>query len=190
MYMFTKYLILFVILAGLLTPLKINASGRQMTTSDPNSGVVVRDENGVMYLTTELNPGTEVATPSDPNNPVNPGDGNVSGVDPSSASNIIPPAGYFQSAEGLGNRLLQIVMAATVLLALAFLIWGGFKWITSGGDKGKTDNARSGLISAVVGVIIVASSYAILLLVLNFLGYENLNDVLDDTDLVTQEVNL
>lgn len=70
-------------------------------------------------------------------------------------------------------------MVIAALLAFAFLILGGFRWITSGGDRGKITQARSTLIAAVLGLVMVSASYAILLLTLRFLGFESLNAVLD-----------
>ena len=55
-----------------------------------------------------------------------------------------------------------------ILLALIFLIWGGFKWIISGGDKGKVDSARSTIISSLVGLIIVFLSWFIMNMILEF----------------------
>ena len=67
----------------------------------------------------------------------------------------------------------------SALLVFSQLIWGGLEWITSGGDKGKVEGARNKITAAVIGLIIVASSFAILQLVLNFLGYQSINEVLN-----------
>jgi hypothetical protein len=69
----------------------------------------------------------------------------------------------------LGNiisNILNIVFAIGVVLALFYLIWGAFTWITSGGDKGKTADARNKIIAAVVGLILLAAVWALLSLVL------------------------
>lgn len=89
--------------------------------------------------------------------------------------------GFATDFGSLLSALLTFVMVIAALLVFLYLIWGGIEWITSGGDKGKTQAARSKIIAAVVGLIIVASSYAILLLALNFLGFESLNDVFEQT---------
>jgi NADH:ubiquinone oxidoreductase subunit 6 (subunit J) len=79
-------------------------------------------------------------------------------------------AGFFTSFENLFSRVLTIVMVLAALLVLFYLVWGGIDWITSGGDKGKTESARNKITAAVIGLIIVAASYAIFQLVLTFLG--------------------
>jgi hypothetical protein len=38
--------------------------------------------------------------------------------------------------------ILQGAMIIAAILVFAYLIWGGIQWITSGGDKGKTDYRR------------------------------------------------
>ena len=94
---------------------------------------------------------------------------------------IVLPEGFFSDFPTLFNRLLTLIIAIAALLVFLYLIWGGIDWITSGGDKGKTEQARQKIVAAVIGLIIVAASYAILTLALNFLGYTSLNDVFNDT---------
>ncbi|NCN50861.1 MAG: hypothetical protein GW925_00235, partial [Candidatus Pacebacteria bacterium] len=79
------------------------------------------------------------------------------------------------------NAILSLVMLLGALLVFLQLILAGFYWITSGGDKGKVDSARQRLIAAIIGLIILASSFAILTLGLNFLGFESLQEVLENT---------
>ena len=68
--------------------------------------------------------------------------------------------------------VVTIAFILAVLIALFFLLWGGIKWITSGGDKGGVEAARNQIIAAVIGLIIVFLSFSILNLVL---GLFNLN---------------
>ena len=69
--------------------------------------------------------------------------------------------GVCQSAgfNDLTNRVLTILIIIGVFAALAFLIWGGIKWITSGGDKTKVESARGTVIGAIIGLVIVLASY-------------------------------
>lgn len=68
------------------------------------------------------------------------------------------------------STILTIVMAIAALIVFFFLIMGGIEWITSGGDKSKTENARNKITAAVIGLIILAASYAVLTIVLKVLG--------------------
>lgn len=90
------------------------------------------------------------------------------------------PTGFASDLGTYINAVLRFVMLIAALLVFFYLIMGGFQWITSGGDKGKVDQARQKLIAAVVGIIILAASYAILLLALNFLGFSSLNEVFEN----------
>jgi hypothetical protein len=92
-------------------------------------------------------------------------------------TDVDPGEGFATDFGALVNGVLSFVMVIAALLVFMYLIWGGIEWITSGGDKGKTESARNKITSAVIGLIVVAASYAILTLALNFLGFSNLNEV-------------
>ncbi len=68
------------------------------------------------------------------------------------------------------QAIVTILLIAAVLIALFFLIWGGIRWITSGGDKGKVEEARKHIIAAIIGLILAFLAYFILNLVLGFFG--------------------
>lgn len=95
------------------------------------------------------------------------------------AADITPPTSFFGSFSELINKLLTFVMAAGALMVFLYLIWGGIDWITSGGDKTKTEGARNKITAAVIGLIILAAAWAILSLALNFLSGGDLNDLLE-----------
>lgn len=66
---------------------------------------------------------------------------------------------------------LGVLFAVAALAAVAFLIWGGIKWITSGGDKGKVEAARNTIVAAIIGIIVVVLSFVILNFVIQILGF-------------------
>lgn len=92
--------------------------------------------------------------------------------------------GFAQDLGGLLTSLLTIVMAIAALAVFIYLIWGGIGWITSGGDKGKAEEARNKITAAVIGLIVLAASYALLLLMLNILGFQSLTGVFDNIDTI------
>ena len=94
---------------------------------------------------------------------------------------IDPGTGFADDFGSLLNGVLSFVMVIAALLVFLYLILGGIEWITSGGDKSKTEGARNKITSAVIGLVILAASYAILLIVLRFLGFSSLKDVFDKT---------
>lgn len=72
---------------------------------------------------------------------------------------INPPAGVptggISSLNNLISLVTNLLFIAAIVISLFYLIWGGFDWIFSGGDKQKLANARNKVIYAVVGLIIV-----------------------------------
>src|SRR3990172_12087500 len=55
----------------------------------------------------------------------------------------------------LVNAIITILFIIAVVLALAFLIYGGIKWVISGGDKAKVEAARGTIVAALVGLVLV-----------------------------------
>ncbi|MEA2057015.1 MAG: hypothetical protein U9O78_04930 [Patescibacteria group bacterium] len=93
----------------------------------------------------------------------------------------VPSQGYAANIGGLISGLLNLVMVIAAILVFLYLIWGGIEWITSGGDKSKTESARNKITSAVIGLVVLTASYALLQLALNFLGFSGgINDVFDN----------
>lgn len=63
------------------------------------------------------------------------------------------------TAQAFLNNALTVVAAVAALIALVFLIWGGIKWITAGGDKTKVQAARDTIVGAIIGLVIVFVAY-------------------------------
>jgi hypothetical protein len=68
------------------------------------------------------------------------------------------------------SNIVSVLLSAAALATFAFLVWGGINWITAGGDKGKIEEARNRITQAIIGLTIVAASWAIFLLVNYFFG--------------------
>ena len=79
---------------------------------------------------------------------------------------------------GIIGALVTFVLIIAVLIALAYLIWGGIRWITSGGDKQKVTEARQHIIAAIIGLVIAFLAFFILSLALSFFGLSFSNLVL------------
>lgn len=68
-----------------------------------------------------------------------------------------------QSVAATVTRLFSIIVGA---ISILMIIYGGFRYITSGGDSGKVGSAKNTLIYAIVGLIIVALAQLIVRFVL------------------------
>jgi hypothetical protein len=66
------------------------------------------------------------------------------------------------------GQLIQLIFVIAVVVALLWLIYGGFRWLVSGGDKTQVSAAREHIVAAIIGLVIIFLSYFILNLILGF----------------------
>ena len=71
------------------------------------------------------------------------------------------------SLEGTIKTIINILSAIVGVVAVIMIIFGGFKFITSGGDASSTKSARDTILYAIVGLVIVAIAQAIVWFVLS-----------------------
>jgi len=78
--------------------------------------------------------------------------------------NLAPPTGAETnvSIEKIPQFIITLLFVLGIVIALAFLIYGGIKWIISGGDKANVDAARKHIVAAIIGLVIVVSAFIIL----------------------------
>ncbi len=72
-------------------------------------------------------------------------------------------------------RLWNTMVVIGGLVLLVFLIWGALDWLMSEGDTEKLKNAKNKIIHALVGMGILAASYAITALLPYIFGFDPLN---------------
>lgn len=61
--------------------------------------------------------------------------------------------------------LIRLLIIGAFILALIFLLIGGVRWITSGGDPKAIESAKGQVTAAVIGLLLVVSAFAIVGLV-------------------------
>jgi hypothetical protein len=59
------------------------------------------------------------------------------------------------------SNVIKIVLALLGVIALIIIIMGGFKWMTSGGDSAKIEEAKKLMGAGIVGMVIVLFAYII-----------------------------
>lgn len=64
--------------------------------------------------------------------------------------------------QNVAQFLVTLLFVVGIVIAVAFLIYGGIKWILSGGDKTAVEAARNHIIAAIIGLIIVVAAFFIL----------------------------
>jgi len=70
------------------------------------------------------------------------------------------------NAGSLLRNVFMITIMVAALLTLYHLIMGAIHWIVSGGDKGKVEDARNQILAAIIGILVLACTWAIFQLVL------------------------
>lgn len=80
-------------------------------------------------------------------------------------TNIDNPPGFrveFTSLASIVNVAIPYIMAIAGVILLGVLIWGGFDYLTSGGDPKKADAGKNKITSAIIGFVIIFAAYWIL----------------------------
>lgn len=77
-----------------------------------------------------------------------------------------------QCFECIFQNILHYVIQAGGIVAFIFLIIGGFKYLTAGGDPKKAESARNTLTYAILGLVLLILAWFILYFVKNFTGVD------------------
>lgn len=72
----------------------------------------------------------------------------------------------------IASRIIAFLWGVSGIVAIVFLIIGGYRYITSGGNQEKIDQAKRAVFAAIFGLIIVLLSAAIVYLVYKIFGIE------------------
>ncbi|MGH7245517.1 MAG: hypothetical protein ACREGI_01120 [Candidatus Levyibacteriota bacterium] len=85
------------------------------------------------------------------------------------------PTGSFSSlcldANSVGpviGSFITLLFVLAGVIALAYLVWGGLKWILSQGDKNELEGARNHIVAALIGLIVIFLSYLLINILLGF----------------------
>lgn len=88
---------------------------------------------------------------------------------------ITPPPGSIGNVpvENIPQFIITLLFVIGIVIAVAFLIFGGIRWVLSGGDKTKVEAARGHIVASIIGLVIIAASFLIFSLVFQILGVRN-----------------
>ena len=82
-----------------------------------------------------------------------------------------PPKGLPTGAlPSLIARIVQVALLLVGVIALAFIVYGGFRYIMSRGDEREVETAKNTITYAVIGIIVIGLAYAIVTFVVGALG--------------------
>jgi len=70
------------------------------------------------------------------------------------------------------SGILQFMMLLGALVVLINLLHAGLDWIGSAGDSSKLETARGRINNSIIGLILLSGSFALWVLIKDFLGIE------------------
>ena len=70
------------------------------------------------------------------------------------------------------RAIIRFILIVAFVLAFLFLIVGGIRWITAGGDEKGVAGARGMITGALIGLVIVLVAFALIRLVETFFGFD------------------
>lgn len=82
------------------------------------------------------------------------------------------------------SSLVTLMLIVGVIIFFFMLIMGAISWIASGGDKGALEAAKGKITNALIGIVLLFSTFAIIKLIETFFGIKILT--LDLTSLAIQ----
>lgn len=88
-----------------------------------------------------------------------------------------------EGAATCGSQMIAILLARLfsaglgigMIAFLGYFVYGAYSWMMAGGDSSKIQAAREALIQAVIGMVLLASVFAIANLIAPILGLSNDN---------------
>lgn len=149
-------------------PSTVYASGVTSTSNQPGQ-LQLNQDGDVLFLGTSLSNDASATVDSTVT---------TNNVVFSQRSGIIKPIGFVTDLGQYLTSILSLVMVICLLLVFFHFILAGLQWITSGGDKSKTEEARQRIINAFIGIIIVSASFATAGFVAYLLGVGSYSDIL------------
>jgi len=88
--------------------------------------------------------------------PITCGLGAGSNLDATGANCNVDPGGTNSKLNTLLTNVVNLFSIVVGVVAVIMIIFGGFRYITSGGESSKVSGAKNSIIYAIVGLVIVA----------------------------------
>ena len=88
---------------------------------------------------------------------------------PKAYDTLPKPAATYSPAETVGKEL-NLFFGFIAILAVSFIMYGGFLWVTSGGEQDKAKKAQGLLVDAAVGLAVLGMVWALSWLIIKTLA--------------------
>lgn len=77
----------------------------------------------------------------------------------------------------VGNTVIELLLGLSGSVMLIMIVYGGFLWLTSGGNSSQIDKGKKVLVGAFIGLVIVFVAYTAVEFILAALGVPNVAEV-------------
>ncbi len=78
------------------------------------------------------------------------------------------------------SNFISILLIVGVIVAFIFLVIGAIQWMTAGNDKAAMESARGKVISAIIGLVVLFTVFAIIKIIGAIFGIEQLKQLFFD----------
>jgi hypothetical protein cdiviTM7_00647 len=78
------------------------------------------------------------------------------------------PTNLWNGDSSLVRRVINFMLIGIAVISVVMLIFGGFRYVISGGRKESVTAAKNTILYAVIGLLIALFAYAIIKFVINF----------------------
>lgn len=85
----------------------------------------------------------------------------------------VDPVPTVNNATNAIVRIIEILLAIAGLVAVIFLIVGGFKYITAGGNEESAEGAKKTITNAIIGIVVIILAFIIVRVISNALISQN-----------------
>ena len=86
------------------------------------------------------------------------------------AAGVDNPLKGVDSLETLITNIIKYALGLTAVLAVGFIVYGGFLYISSQGEPKQLEAGKQAIIGAVIGIVVIGLAYAIVEFVVNAMG--------------------
>ena len=80
------------------------------------------------------------------------------------------PTSLFDGSTAIIPRIINLMLFIVGVLAIFMMIYGGIRYVLSGGDNNKVKDAKNTILYAIVGLIVAILGYAIVNWVVSVVG--------------------
>ena len=80
------------------------------------------------------------------------------------------PTSLFDGSTAIVPKVINLMLFIVGVLAIFMMIYGGIRYVLSGGDNGKVKDAKNTILYAIVGLVVAILGYAIVNWVVSVVG--------------------